>query len=117
MTCPKGTSWSQLVIGADGKAHKSNHTEKVDFSDAVFKEQDGDSGKIKATGVTSYYDYFIVTYDDAWDAGMQYGCLCDIGFRGVDCSIVECPTSYDPMDSETCAKYSEWETWGTYATN
>merc|ERR1712098_633222 len=49
--------------------------------------------------------------------GMQYGCLCDIGFRGVDCGQGECPTSYDPMDEETCEKYSEWEGWGTYATN
>merc|ERR1711881_302245 len=45
------------------------------------------------------------------------GCLCDVGFRGVDCSIVECPTSYDAMDSETCEKYSEWERWGTYVGN
>jgi len=66
---------------------------------------------------TSYYDYFLVTYDAAWDAGMQYGCLCDVGFRGVDCSIVECPTSYDAMDQETCEKYSEWEKWGTFVSN
>merc|ERR1712000_677446 len=66
---------------------------------------------------TSYYDYFLVTYDKAWDAGMQYGCLCDIGFRGVDCSEVECPTAYDAMDKETCTKYSEWEVMGTYAGN
>jgi len=166
MTCPKGTSWSQLVIAADGSYDNSKHKANaecsdggicdratgectcfagyegsscqrticpndcsghgtcrsnqdfaVDFSEAVFKEQDASDPKIKAAGITSYYDYFIVTYDTAWDAGMQYGCLCDIGFRGVDCSVVECPTSYDPMDQETCEKYGEWERWGTYATN
>merc|ERR1712146_99272 len=47
------------------------------------------------------------------DSNMQYGCLCDVGFRGVDCSEVECPTSYDPMDQETCDKYADWEDLGT----
>merc|ERR1712080_593362 len=35
----------------------------------------------------------------------------------VDCIVVECPTSYDAMDKETCEKYSEWEKWGTFASN
>merc|ERR1712176_1314674 len=74
-------------------------------------------GIVKTDKKTSYYDYFLVTYDTAWDANLQYGCLCDVGFRGVACSIVECPTSYDAMDSETCEKYSEWVKWGTYASN
>merc|ERR1711964_906670 len=97
---------------------RSNVDFAIDFSEAVWREQTGtDSSIVDTDGDTSYYDYFLVTYDDAWDANMQYGCLCDIGFRGVDCSIVECPTSYDPMDKETCEKYSEWEKWGTYASN
>merc|ERR1712224_1055523 len=89
----------------------------IDFSEAVWREQTGKDQSIIFGGFTSYYDYFLVTYDNAWDAGMQYGCLCDVGFRGVDCSDSECPTSYDPMDQETCEKYSEWEKWGTYAGN
>jgi hypothetical protein len=36
-------------------------------------------------------------YIGAWDAGMQYGCLCDSGFRGPDCSMKECPSSDDPL--------------------
>jgi hypothetical protein len=48
---------------------------------------------------------------------MQYGCLCDIGFRGVACNEHECPTAYDAMDKETCTKYGEWEGWGTYTHN
>jgi len=98
---------------------RSNSDFAVDFSEAVWREQTNVDDTIlsAANPATSYYDYFLVTYDMAWDANMQYGCLCDIGFRGVDCSQVECPTSYDPMDEETCEKYSEWESWGTYATN
>merc|ERR1711981_898606 len=94
---------------------RSNQDFAIDFSEAVFKAQMAvDSDQITDD---SYYDYFLVTYDNAWDAGMQYGCLCDVGFRGVDCSIVECPTAYDPMDEETCNKYSEWESWGTWVGN
>jgi hypothetical protein len=42
------------------------------------------------------------TYDDiaylsAWDSGLHYGCKCDIGFRGPDCSMKECPSGSDPL--------------------
>jgi EGF-like domain len=33
----------------------------------------------------------------AFDAGMQYGCKCDAGFRGHDCSLMECPSGPDPL--------------------
>lgn len=36
-------------------------------------------------------------YEGAWDSGIHYGCKCDIGFRGEDCSLVECPSSSDPQ--------------------
>lgn len=94
---------------------RSNQDFAIDFSEAVFEAQK--AADAAHVSVSSYYDYFLVTYDSAWDAGMQYGCLCDVGFRGVDCSIVECPTAYDPMDEETCNKYSEWESWGTWVGN
>lgn len=34
---------------------------------------------------------------NGWDAHKQYGCKCDYGFRGADCSEVECPSETDPM--------------------
>lgn len=120
----EGSACQRTVCPNDCSGHgtcRSNQDFAVDFSEAVYREQIGVDKTIEAASpapaVTSYYDYFLVTYDKAWDAGMQYGCLCDIGFRGVDCSVVECPTSYDAMDKETCEKYSEWEKWGTYVTN
>lgn len=36
-------------------------------------------------------------YDDAWDAEYNYGCKCDDGFRGPDCSLIECPSTVDPL--------------------
>lgn len=81
---------------------RSNVDFATDFSEAVTDQQ----GEIVAVG--DYYDYFRVTYAEAWDSDLHYGCKCDIGFRGPDCSLAECPTSEDPMDEETCAKYAAW---------
>jgi len=39
-------------------------------------------------------------YDSAWDAEYQYGCKCDDGFRGPDCSLIECPSTADPLNGE-----------------
>merc|ERR1712072_444785 len=118
----EGSACQRTVCPNDCSGHgtcRSNQDFAVDFSEAVYKAQIAVDDSVVKTGkkVTSYYDYFLVTYDKAWDAGMQYGCLCDVGFRGVDCSLAECPTSYDAMDKETCEKYSEWEKWGTYVSN
>lgn len=40
---------------------------------------------------------YTLSYDVAYDAKKQMGCLCDDGFRGPDCSLVECPSGADPM--------------------
>jgi len=39
-------------------------------------------------GLTTYGGY---------DVNMQMGCKCDDGFRGPDCSLIECPSGDDPM--------------------
>eukprot|EP01029_Cantina_marsupialis_P022529 TRINITY_DN54_c0_g1_i1.p1 TRINITY_DN54_c0_g1~~TRINITY_DN54_c0_g1_i1.p1 ORF type:complete len:399 (+),score=115.39 TRINITY_DN54_c0_g1_i1:118-1314(+) len=36
-------------------------------------------------------------YATAYDAEKQMGCLCDAGFRGPDCSLIECPSGADPL--------------------
>mmetsp|Transcript_19354 Transcript_19354/g.18692 ORF Transcript_19354/g.18692 Transcript_19354/m.18692 type:complete len:233 (-) Transcript_19354:542-1240(-) len=36
-------------------------------------------------------------YSTPWDADKVVGCVCDLGFRGVDCSEVECPSGPDFM--------------------
>jgi len=52
-------------------------------------------------GFNADFDY-LVSYDKAWDSGLHYGCKCDIGYRGPDCSLVECPSADDPLD-DFCA--------------
>jgi hypothetical protein len=33
----------------------------------------------------------------AWDSQKMYGCKCESGYRGPDCSMKECPSSADPQ--------------------
>jgi hypothetical protein len=39
-------------------------------------------------------------YATPWDAVKQQGCVCDIGFRGPDCSLRECPSDADVMGGD-----------------
>jgi hypothetical protein len=32
-----------------------------------------------------------------WDADKIYGCVCDEGFEGHDCSLKSCPKGDDPL--------------------
>jgi len=41
---------------------------------------------------------FGLTYEKAWDSSKHFGCKCDVGFRGPDCSLQECPSDYDPLN-------------------
>lgn len=98
---------------------RSNLDFAIDFSEQVHAQQisltpSGDNAGFNKIP-SSYYDYFLVTYDNAWDSDLQYGCLCDIGYRGADCSLIECPSSPDPLDVESCTKYLVWEQTGTSA--
>lgn len=39
----------------------------------------------------------VYEYTDPWDAEMMYGCNCDAGYFGPDCSLKECPRGDDPF--------------------
>lgn len=40
------------------------------------------------------------TYAGAYDRTKEFGCKCDVGYRGADCSEVECPSNKDPLGGE-----------------
>uniref|UniRef100_A0A7S0SS37 EGF-like domain-containing protein n=1 Tax=Chromulina nebulosa TaxID=96789 RepID=A0A7S0SS37_9STRA len=37
------------------------------------------------------------TYSTPWDANKYVGCVCDLGRRGPDCSLLECPSGADVL--------------------
>ena len=39
----------------------------------------------------------VFDYSQQWDSYRIYGCKCDPGYEGIDCSLRKCPTGDDPM--------------------
>jgi len=49
-------------------------------------------------GVIQGYTYGAIPNNpQTWDAQLVYGCLCDPGFTGFDCSLATCPFGDDPL--------------------
>jgi len=44
------------------------------------------------------------TYVTPWDAEKHVGCKCDIGYRGPDCSLKECPSGNDVLGGDGAAQ-------------
>lgn len=44
---------------------------------------------------------------NAWDGEMYMGCVCDLGFRGPDCSLRECPSGDDVLLGDSKSKGRE----------
>lgn len=81
---------------------RSNQDFAYDWAVSKSNELDGEENNIN-----SFEGTYFASYNDAWDSGMQYGCKCDAGYRGADCSLIECPSSYDPMDDKCSPTVTE----------
>lgn len=85
----EGAACQRTVCENDCSGHgicQSN----VDFSNDASIADEGEDGKRTKFGRDK-------GYYNAWDSGMHYGCKCDLGYRGPDCSLHECPSSADPL--------------------
>jgi len=52
-------------------------------------------------GVQQDYTYGATPHDPAtWDHDKVYGCLCDEGYTGYDCSLKTCPYGDDPITED-----------------
>ena len=66
------------------------------------RKQDGcTSLQICQDGSCTQKDYSVcfqtLDYTQPWDADMFYGCICDKGYEGYDCSQRTCPRGDDPL--------------------
>jgi len=68
--------------------------------------QDAISLGLLSTTYGSAYDY----YTDPYDAQRQLGCKCDLGYRGPDCSEIECPSGGDPLTNEESTESTGYDT-------
>eukprot|EP01031_Cornospumella_fuschlensis_P038456 gene38456-46739_t len=59
----------------------------------------------RKNGVLQNYTYGTIPNNpNTWDANRVYGCECDEGYEGYDCSLNSCPTGDDPL---TKGQYDE----------
>lgn len=118
--CPRGPSWSDKAIAIDNAhnvAECSNQgtcdyatghcTCDINFAgvscNRMVCELDCNghgqcrSMKFHAEAQTPANGKVFYGYTNPWDADMIYGCECDKGYAGHDCSVRLCPTGDDPM--------------------
>eukprot|EP00929_Paragymnodinium_shiwhaense_P110060 TRINITY_DN76773_c0_g1_i1.p2 TRINITY_DN76773_c0_g1~~TRINITY_DN76773_c0_g1_i1.p2 ORF type:complete len:243 (+),score=46.61 TRINITY_DN76773_c0_g1_i1:64-729(+) len=91
-TCDRKTGLCQCFPGYEGRAcdrtvcpnkcsgHGTCQSQKQFFVDHADEASDAS-----------------IVYSTAWDAKKIYGCKCELGFRGPDCSLKECPSGDDPQ--------------------
>lgn len=119
--CPRGTAWSDVpkatdVAHAQVECSGRGHCDRNLGECVCSKGFTGSScNKMKCTNDCSQHgrclsmkdaatnrdpgsnDGSITLYEDVWDAEMIFGCFCDRGFFGHDCSKHECPLGDDPL--------------------
>lgn len=112
-TCPKGRAWTAIATAAN-EAHpvvecsnagtcnrKRGECECFQQYDGIACERTRCPKDCNGRGVC-YTNKQIAAeagqvYTEPWDAMKQTGCVCDVGYRGPDCSLQECPNGPDIM--------------------
>lgn len=119
LICPFGPAWTDQAIGIDD-AHNEAECSNMGICDRVTgmcKCRDGFEGKAcerktcpngcSENGKCQSMRYYaavkdpgegqVYEYTSVWDADMMYGCNCDPGYYGPDCSLRYCPRGDDPL--------------------
>ena len=120
--CPRGPAWVDVAIGVDNAHNVAECSNKgnCDYTtghctcelnfegvscNRMTCELDCNghgacrSMKFHSEAQTPANGKTFYSYTNVWDADMIYGCACDEGYTGHDCSIRLCPTGDDPMTS------------------
>jgi len=111
-TCPKGDAWVAVATAANN-AHpstecsnkgicdrKTGECECFDNYEGMACERTVCPSNCNGRGVCMTQQALATaaggrTYATPWDATKHVGCKCDLGFRGPDCSLQECPSGAD----------------------
>jgi hypothetical protein len=110
-TCPKGKAWVGSVVAAND-AHpmvqcsnkgicdgKTGECQCFPNYDGIACERTVCPNDCSMAGVCFTQEQLAIeanrVYTTPWDAKKHVGCVCDLGRRGPDCSLVECPSGAD----------------------
>lgn len=113
-TCPKGAAWISEVVLTANNIHpivECSNKGKCDYKSGMCNCFNGYEGLACERTVchNDCNDQGVCftqrqmaeeagrEYSTPWDADRHVGCVCDPGFRGVDCSLRECPSGADPF--------------------
>lgn len=113
-TCPKGLAWSWPATAAN-EAHPDKECSNMGICDRSTGECqcfDGFEGiacersvcpnECLDRGICHTQKQLATEaskeYDTPWDAMKIQGCVCDLGYRGPDCSLQECPSGPDILE-------------------
>lgn len=89
-----GEACQRTTCPNDCSGHGVCQEERRFVADAADAESAGYTYDVSAEGLGPF------------DARKQMGCSCDAGFRGPDCSMIECPSGLDPLrlDADTSGR-------------
>lgn len=127
MSCPEGVAWADYASATD-VAHDMAECSNMGLCDritGVCKCSPGFEGVAcermscptctngrcismrEAAEIQDNTNFFVATTYKLWDAEKIYGCQCDNGFSGFDCSQRECPKGDDPMTTGQVAEIQQ----------
>lgn len=93
--CDETTGRCQCVVGYSGEACQRTTCPNGCSGHGVCQEE-----RRFAADAGNVYDDSVTGFLGPFDAKKQMGCLCDLGFRGPDCSLIECPSGADPLGAD-----------------
>jgi len=127
-TCPKGNSWVGTVVNSNNvspsveccdKGLCNRKTGECDcfsnFEGASCDRQvcpNACSNSGRCLSQLELAEAAKATYSNH-DGAMLHGCQCDLGTRGPDCSLIECPTGADPVGGKGADQGKECSGRGT----
>lgn len=112
-TCPKGAAWAAVATSAN-EAHpevecsnagtcdrRTGQCNCLLNHDGIACERTVCPNDCNGRGICYTLKQLAAeagaTYSTPWDSMKSTGCWCDQGYRGPDCSLVECPNGPDVM--------------------
>jgi len=116
-TCPKETAWISSTVQDTNDVHpiiecagagvcdrKSGECDCFDGYDGVACERTVCPNDCNGRGICYTAKQLAVEagtkYETTWDSMKHVGCVCDLGFRGPDCSLQECPSGTDVLQGK-----------------
>ena len=96
--CRSNIQFAEKYARAMSTARNTNYFLPFCENEASATQYEAENCARQIEHLDNYFSTFMSTYKDAWDSNLQWGCDCDAGFFGADCSLRECPSNNDPLD-------------------